>query len=362
VRLETLEENDMRKTLCGAAAVLGIVAGLATNEALAQNKTLTISSWGGAFQKAQKEAWFGIVEKELGVTIKEDNTQGIADVRTQVASGKPTWDLTTQGAYSCALLEKEGRLEKFDADTIKALADIPAALGRSEYCAPQIVYSVAIGWRDKAYPGKEPPGWSALWDTTNFPGQRSIRKHPIYALEQALIADGVPMDKLYPLDVDRAFKKLEQLKPHVLVWWSSGAQSAQVLKDGEVDMVAAWNGRIQAVEGEPEGKGGKIKTTFNQQILVSDSWMIPKGAPNKELAMKALQIMSRPEVNARISLFINYAPSNDKSYDTGVIPQDKLSGLPNSPENFKKGFIQDVSWWVNNADEMVKRFDAFLQK
>ena len=119
----------------------------------------------------------------------------------------------------------------------------------------QIVYSVAIGWREKAFPGKVPPGWAAFWDTKNFPGQRSLRKHPIYALEMALIADGVPMDKLYPIDVDRAFKKLEELKPHVLVWWSSGAQSAQVLKDGEVDMVAAWNGRIQALETEPRGQG-----------------------------------------------------------------------------------------------------------
>jgi putative spermidine/putrescine transport system substrate-binding protein len=349
---------------CGGAVSLACAALLfAAPQAVGQDKkTLTISSWGGAFQKAQKEAWFGIVEKELNVVIKEDNTSGIADVRTQVASGKPTWDLTTQGAYTCALLEKEGRLEKFDAETTKALADIPTTLGRSEHCAPQIVYSVAIGWRDKAYPGKEPSGWAAFWDTKNFPGQRSLRKHPIYALEQALIADGVPMNKLYPLDVERAFKKLEQLKPHVLVWWSSGAQSAQVLKDGEVDMVAAWNGRIQALESEPEGKGGKIKTTFNQQIIVSDSWMIPKGAPNRELALKAIAIMSRPEVNARIANYINYAPSNAKAYDTGVIPKEKLPGLPNSPENFEKGFVQDVSWWVNNADAMVKRFDAFLQR
>lgn len=335
---------------------------LATPALAQEKKILTISSWGGAFQKAQKEAWFGIVEKELNVTIKEDNTSGIADVRTQVASGRPTWDLTTQGAYSCKLLEKEGRLETFDADTMKALADIPTSLGRSEHCAPQIVYSVAIGWREKAFPGKEPPGWAAFWDVKGFPGQRSVRKHPIYALEMALIADGVAMDKLYPIDVDRAFKKLEELKPHVLVWWGSGAQSAQVIRDGEVDMVAAWNGRIQALETEPEGKGGKIKTTFNQQILVSDHWMIPKGAVNKDLAMKAIAIMSRPEVNARISNYINYAPSNSKSYDTGVIPKEKLAGLPNSPENVGKGFIQDNDWWVANADAMVKRFDAFLQK
>ncbi len=351
----------MRNVLLAVVAVTGSVLGLGVTDAVAQKKTLTISSWGGAFQKAQKEAWFGIVEKELDVVIKEDNTSGVADVRAQVASGKPTWDLSTQGAYSCALLQKEGRLEPLSPEAIAASADVPASL-KSDHWVSQIVYSVAIGWRDKAYPGKEPPGWEAFWDTKNFPGQRSIRRHPIYALEMALIADGVPMDKLYPLDVDRAFKKLEQVKPHVLVWWNSGAQSAQVLKDGEVDMVAAWNGRIQALETEPEGKGGKIKTTFNQQILVSDCWLVPKGAPNKDLAMKAIAIMMRPEVNARISLFINYAPSNLKGFDAGVIPKEKLAGLPNSPENVKKGFIQSVDWWVANADEMVKRFDAFLQK
>lgn len=351
----------MRKVLVGAAVLMSAVVGLGTPVAFAQQKTLTISSWGGAFQKAQREAWFNLVEKELGVTIKEDNTSGIADVRAQVASGKPTWDLSTQGAYTCALLEKEGKLEKFDAPTLAITKDVPADL-RSDYWVSQIVYSVAIGWREKAFGGKKPTGWAAFWDTKNFPGQRSVRRTPIYNLEMALIADGVPMDKLYPLDVDRAFKKLEQLKPSVLVWWNSGAQSAQVLKDGEVDMVSAWNGRIQAIQSEPEGKAGKIGVTFDEQILVSDCWLIPKGAPNRELALKAIQIMMRPEVNARISLFINYAPSNGKSYGTGVIPADKLPGLPNSPENIKKGFVQSVDWWVANADEMAKRFDAFLQK
>jgi putative spermidine/putrescine transport system substrate-binding protein len=351
----------MRKVLVGVAVLISAAVGLGTPVAFAQQKTLTISSWGGAFQKAQREAWFNLVEKELGVIIKEDTTSGVADIRAQVASGKPTWDLSTQGAYSCALLQKEGKLEKFDAPTLAVNADVPADL-RSDYWVSQIVYSVAIGWREKAFGGKKPTGWSAFWDTKNFPGQRSVRRHPIYALEMALIADGVPMDKLYPLDVDRAFKKLEQLKPNVLVWWNSGAQSAQVLKDGEVDMVSAWNGRIQAIQSEPEGKAGKIGVTFDEQILVSDCWLIPKGAANKDLAMKAIAIMMRPEVNARISNFINYAPSNSKSYDTGVIPKDKLSGLPNSPENIKKGFFQSVDWWVNNSDEMVKRFDAFLQK
>ncbi|MEQ1616189.1 MAG: extracellular solute-binding protein, partial [Hyphomicrobiaceae bacterium] len=196
----------MKKLWLGVLAAGCATALFEAPSAVAQDKkVLTISSWGGAFQKAQKEAWFGIVEKELGVTIKEDTTSGVADVRAQVASGKPTWDLSTQGAYSCALLEKEGKLEKLDEATLKIAADVPADL-RTEYWVSQIVYSTAIGWREKAYGDKKPTGWAAFWDVKNFPGQRSLRRHPIYALEMALIADGVPMDKLYPLDVDRAFK------------------------------------------------------------------------------------------------------------------------------------------------------------
>ena len=198
----------MRKILYAVALIAAADAYICQPANAQEKKVLTISSWGGAFQKAQREAWFNLVEKELGVTIKEDNTSGVADVRAQVASGKPTWDLSTQGAYSCALLEKEGKLEKLDAATIAAGADVPANL-KSDHWISQIVYSVAIGWREKAFGDKKPAGWAAFWDTKNFPGQRSVRRHPIYALEMALIADGVPMDKLYPLDVDRAFKKLE---------------------------------------------------------------------------------------------------------------------------------------------------------
>lgn len=348
----------MHRTIWGAVALLSTGLSLGMPQASAQ-QSITVSSWGGAFQKAQREAWFNVVEKELGITIKEETTSGIADVRAQVASGRPTWDLSTQGAYTCALLEKEGKLEKLD----PAIVSDPgvAANLKSDSWISQMVYSVAIGWRQKAF-DKAPTGWAAFWDTKNFPGQRSMRRHPIYNLEAALIADGVPMDKLYPLDVDRAFKKLAEVKPHVLVWWASGAQSAQVLQDGEVDMVGAWNGRVQAAMGDKAAKAGELAITFDQQMLVSDCWLIPKGAPNKDLAMKAIAIMMRPDVQARLPLFINYAPANTKAFDTGIIPKEKLADLPNSPENVNKGFVLSVDWWVKNTDEMVKRFDAFLQQ
>ena len=244
----------VRSVVAGAGAFAAIAMACSV-PSLAQ-QSLTISSWGGAFQKAQREAWFNIVEKELGITVKEDTTSGIADIRAQVASGRPTWDLSTQGNHTCGILQKEGKLEKLDPAIVND-AGVPKDL-KTEYWISQIVYSVAIGWRTKAFGDKKPTGWAAFWDTKNFPGQRSMRRHPIYNLEAALIADGVPTDKLYPLDVDRAFKKLEELKPHVLVWWNSGAQSAEILQDGEVDMVGAWNGPIQAAMKEKDSKGGPL--------------------------------------------------------------------------------------------------------
>lgn len=348
-----------RSWLLMAATCLAVVG---AETATAQQKSITISSWGGAFQKAQREAWFNTVEKELGITIKEETTQGVQDVRAQVASGKPTWDLTTQGYSTCALLEKEGRLEKLDPAIVND-PGVPKDL-KSDYCMSQIVYSVAIGWRKnaKGFGDKQPKGWDSFWNVKDFPGQRSMRRHPIYNMEAALIADGVPMDKLYPLDVERAFKKLASLKPHVGVWWNSGAQSVQVMQDGEVEMVGAWNGRIQAAMADKEGRGGPLAITFDQQMLVSDAWMMPKGAPNKELAMKALAIMMRPDSQATISKHINYAPANTKGYDTGIITPEMAANLPNSPQNIGKGFFLSVDWWVKNQDEMIKRFDAFLQQ
>lgn len=339
----------------GTAALLGSVLLLDPVPAKAEG-TLTIASWGGAYQQAQRDAWFDVVEKELGITIKEDTTSGVADVRAQVASGSPTWDIVQQGNYSCAMLEKEGMVEKLDPAIleIEGIADNM----KGEGWIANIVYSAALAWNDAKYSDNKPDEWADLWDIESFPGERTLRRSPVYNLEAALIADGVPMDQLYPLDVERAFKKLEEVKPHVAVWWSSGAQSAQVLNDGEVDMAVIWNGRAQDLAAQ----GAEIGITFNQQMLLADCWVVPKGAPNRDLAMKAIEIMSRAEVQARIALYINYGPANVKAFETDVIAPDIAAGLPSAPENAAKGFVLDANYWAGHLDELTRDFDLFIQQ
>ena len=343
----------MKHTRKAATAVATLA--LMASPALAQ-ETLTIASWGGAYQEAQRKAWFDVVEEELGIKILEDTTSGVADVRVQVASGSPTWDLVQQGNYSCAILDKEGNTEKLD----KSVLDVPGIPDsmKGEGWISNLVYGAVQAWNDERYPDEKPNGWADFWDTENFPGPRSMRRSPVYNLEAALIADGVPMDELYPLDVDRAFKKLEEIRDDVAVWWSSGAQSAQVLQDGEVDMALLWNGRAQSIADE----GAPVSITFDQQMVLTDCWVIPKGAKNKDLAMKAIEIMSRPEVQARIANYINYGPANSDAFETGVIPEDVAKGLPSHPDNVAKGFVLAADYWAQNLDELTQRFDLFIQE
>ena len=134
-----------------------------------------------------------------------------------------------------------------------------------------------------------------------FPGRRALRNHPIATLEAALMADGVAPDKLYPLDVDRAFRKLEEIKPDITVWWTSGAQSAQLLNDGEVDMVMAWNGRVSALVNE----GAKVGFTYNQGVLQSTSLCILKDAPNLATAVRFLNEAVDPVNQANLPLHID---------------------------------------------------------
>lgn len=335
---------------------LAVTSVMATPTSASAQETLTIASWGGAYQKAQRDAWFDVVEKELGIKIKEDTTAGIADVRAQVASGSPTWDLVQQGNYSCAILDKEGKTEKLD-PAILAIEGIPANM-KGEGWISNLVYAAAIAWNDEKYPDKKPESWADMWDTKTFPGGRTLRRSPVYTLESALLADGVPMDKLYPLDTERAFKKLGEIKDSVTAWWASGAQSAQLLKDGEVDMATIWNGRAEALAQE----GAPISLTLNQQMILTDCWVVPKGAKNKDLAMKAVAIMSRPDVQARIALYINYGPANADAYKTGIIKPDVAAKLPSAPDNAKKGFVLDANFWADNLDELTKQFDLFIQE
>ena len=337
-----------RLTLATAASVIALLAGGAIAE-----DSVTFASWGGAYQKAQRAALLTPAEELLGVNILEDTLTGLAEVRAQVRAGAVTWDVVDLELDSCVRAAQEGLLEPLDYSIVSSDGFEDAAF--AEHWIAVIYFSTVLAYSTEAYGNNPPQSWDDFWDVETFPGARAMQKDPSANVEIALIADGVPLDEVYPIDMDRAFAKLDEIKPHIEVWWSSGAQSAQLMKDGEVEMATIWNGRMDAAMAD----GAQGDYTYNGGIASMDCLAIPKGSENVDVAMKVLAAMVTPELQANIPLHINYGPTNSGAFALGRITDEMAARSPSAPANLKNQVIVRAEWWAENGEALQERWDAW---
>ncbi|WP_395016261.1 ABC transporter substrate-binding protein [Dongia sp.] len=345
-----------KRRILGAATALTVWAALATGSAQAED-SITVASWGGSYQEAQTKAFFKPTADALGITIKEDTTNGLDDVRLQVTGNAVKWDLVELGSEECARGTKEGLFEKLDYSQIDA-SGIDPKLVNPDWVGITY-YSVVLIYRTDVYKDAGPKTWADFWNVEKFPGRRALSgAMTSETLTVATLADGVPMDKVFPLDIDRALKSLDKIRPHINAWWSSGAQAMQLVKDGEVDMASIWNGRASTLKAE----GAPIAFSYDQGVLSADCMVIPKGAKNKDLAMKALAMFLKPEIQANLPLYIANGPVNLKAFDTGKIPADKVAGITSAPDNAKQQVLLDPVFWGEHLVEATEKLNNLIQQ
>lgn len=337
------------------AATGALVKPLSPLIARAQGRQLVVCSWGGAYQEAQRKSMFEPFEKESGIKIVEASPTDYGKLKAMVLSKNVEWDLVDVGDRMVTAGAKDGLLEPMDYQLIDTRDVFPQVV--QKYGLGTIYYSTILAYSTKKYPsGNHPKSWAEFWDVKRFPGPRTIRNNPIDNLEFALMADGVPTDKIYPLDVERAFKSLDRIKKQITVWWTTGAQPAQLLADGEVDLATAWNGRIATIIQQ----GAKAGIEWNQGKLQWDSWVIPKGSRNKDGAMKFIAFATQPKIQAAITKYIPYGPVNKKAFD--VIDPTVAKDLPTHPENAKRQLMVDTIYWGQNLTALAEKWNAWFIK
>jgi putative spermidine/putrescine transport system substrate-binding protein len=333
------------------------ITAFSVGQASAQG-SVTFSSWGGAFQEAQGEAFLRPAEEQLQITINEDSHTGLAAIKTQVLSGNVYWDLVDLSTTDCQRGAQQDLWEELDYDLIPNAKDLEDQFTQPTWVG-QITYSTVLGWNESTVGDKVPQNWAEFFDAKAFPGKRTMRNSARESLEIALLADGVSPDELYPLDVDRAYKKLEEIKPHVSTWWSSGAQSAQLLADGSVDYAALWNGRVQAAIND----GAAAGYHWNRPLLQVECLVVPKGAPNGELAMKVINVILDPQNQARLATLIPYGPINPKAYGTDALSEKQAADLPSSPKHMKDSIVVSPEFWTSpEGEEALARWARFVQQ
>ena len=278
---------DRRSVLAGGLAAV-TASSLVFRQAFAA-EALTVADPGGAWTPACDDAFVKPFQKEAGVSINHIAREHYpsVEIKANVETKSYTWDAVIATDADVYELAPQNLLEPLDwsgedMGQIMEAARKPGWMG-------QDTYATVICYRTDKYKDNGPKNWADFWNVQKFPGRRAMHKHPI--------------------DMDRAFKKLDQIKPHVDVWWTGGAQTTQMLQSGEVDILPTWNARAQIVVEA----GGPVAISWDQGIYALEGWVVPKGCPKAELAKKFIKYCANAKRQAEFVSKLAYGPTNPKA-------------------------------------------------
>lgn len=342
----------IKPVLTSAALSIGLIGQVHAAE-------MTVVNFGGANGNAQKSAYIEPFEKSTGTKVVMVEYNGeLAKVKAMVETKRVSWDVVEVEAGVIGRACEEGLLEKIDFSKIGKKSDfMPEAI--NECGVGTFVWSTVLAY-DADKLKTAPTGWADFWNVKKFPGKRAMRKGARYNLEFALMADGVPTKDVYKVlatkaGVERAFKKLDELKPHIQ-WWEAGAQPPQFLVAGDVVMTTAYNGRIDSAQRE----GKNLKVVWAGSIYDLDYWAIPKGSPNKAAAEKFIALASSPEAQKNYATKIAYGPVNKNAMK--LLDAKVQANLPSSEKNSKDAVENNLKFWTDHGEDLEQRFTAWAAK
>jgi len=348
-------------------AALSLGAGLAINAA-AQERQLTIMVGGGTQGEAIVKAYVEPFEKETGIKVRVIRDQvSTSKVALQHRTGTIDFDLGGTTPSGAILLQRRGMLQDIDYSRLdQALMDRLAPSSKE----PWGVEIFSYGWLLGVDTSRIPPGsplpqsWADFWDVEKFPGRRTLQNAELgiqTPLEEALLADGVPVDQLYPLDVDRAFRSLDKIKPHIRTWWKVGSEQMQLFRSGGIAMGMGYDGRFtQLIDA-----GRPIHMVWNQYKRTGLYWVIPDGAKNIAEAHEFISFSSRAERQAEFATMTGYGPTNPDAFN--FIPEDVAKKLATYPANTKNSYVMNTEWYVeigpdgkSNAERLTQRWNEWI--
>ena len=317
----------------------------------AQAKVLHINSYGGVLESSWMKAFSAPFTAASGVEVKAVPPVSFAKLKAQVRSKNWEWDLTNLGDNEFAQAVHEGLLEKVDTSIVPVGKLAPGMV--TDFGIKSYTLGTNIVYRKDKFPGGGPQSWADFWDVKKFPGDRCLFDRSFTCLAFALLADGVPPDKLYPMDVDRAFKSMDRIKKHIKVWWTQGTQSQQLIRN-EVDMIGMWSARaIDSIES-----GVPLELVWNGAETYSSNWCVPKGNPNVKLAWQFIATAVEAKNQAEFTKLLPYGPSNPEALP--LIPEKTLRLTPSWPDNARQSFRHDPVWLAPRLAEIRERWSQWI--
>lgn len=362
--------GGLRPSMLIAAAALFICA--SATSMLGQEKSLTIASWGGAYAQSQQIAYYRPFEKKTGVSITlvyHGGKPALLGKGREYRFGN--WDVVDLSADALETGCRDGLLEPISKSDLASAKDGTSAskdflTGALHECGvASVAWSSMIVFDKRAFKDKAPKSAADFFDLKNYPGKRALKSGARYTLELALLADGVAPAKVYAelgskTGLERALKKLQSIEKHI-VWWKRSDEPLKLLREGEVAMATAFNGRAF---GSMVADNRALQMLWDGQVYTMDSWAIPKSSKNKQAAMKFISFATSPERLAHQARWFPYGPSRKSAVELvgnhAEIKMKMAAYLPTSKANLKRALQVDAQWWLQNEEAVEKKFSTWL--
>ncbi|MCX7646665.1 MAG: ABC transporter substrate-binding protein [Rhodobacteraceae bacterium] len=348
-----------RRDFAAALALIagGAALGMPARRAQAQAGELVFVNWGGDASTAYDTAYGQPFFEATGIRVRQDGsgpTEGA--IAAQFESGRPAWDIVDADPFSAEALGKKGMMEPIDY-TVVDRGKMRPGFGW-DHSASTYFYSYILAY-DAAKFGDDPPKSMAdFFDVEKYPGKRSMYKWGAGMWEAALLADGVPRDQLYPLDLARAHAKIAAIKEHVVAFWGGGSESQSILLNGEASMALVWSTRAKLIE---QDSGGDISFTWADGLIAPGAMAVIKGNPGgREAAMQFIAFAQDPERQVVMFRMIGQGPANPAA--DALLPPEEARYNPVDPANFAQQIPLDMPWYEANyaaaLDEYLKIISA----
>ncbi|RWO48412.1 MAG: ABC transporter substrate-binding protein [Mesorhizobium sp.] len=336
-----------RRQFIATMATGTLAAPFIVRNARAATNSLVFVTWGGNYRTAIEESIVKPFMAETGVSVQIIDTPDLAKIKAQVQTGNVQWDVFDAINWQAFFGTSQGLWEELD----PALFDAPdLVIPARPDAAPFYNAMGVVAWDANRTPdGKHPTTFAEYFDIEKFPGRRTLRNRASETLEMALLADGVPAAELYPLDLDRAFKKLDTIRSSVVKWVTATPETITLVQRGEADFTYSYPSRVNAA-GEP------MSCSFEQTMSQEEYLTVLKGAPNKENAFKFVSFATRPEVQAATMEKLVLAPVSRKGFDILSPAARKWIKNTEAPTNTPI----NGAWWGENLGAIDRRFKEWV--
>ncbi|PTM40031.1 ABC transporter substrate-binding protein [Bosea sp. 124] len=343
-----LHGASRRDLLKLSAAAIATVA--APSVLRAQAGEIVFASWGGSWEAAMREAWFKPFTQKTGIGVRTVSGNAYGRIQAMVEAGKTEWDVVEVLPDFQWIGAEKKLLEPIDFNLVDKTPIMAGADLVTPYSVPQVLFSRLIAYNKKLSPA--PKSFADIFDTKKFPGKRAFYSKANGAfLEAALLADGVAPSALYPLDIERALKKLSTIRDDIL-FYETNAQAEQFVTDGQAVIGLIPDGRALSAQKN----GAPIEIAYDLSFLTWSAMVVPKGAPRAKQAMEFLAYTLTPDAQAAIAKAYTYGPVVPKAFD--MIPAERAAILSGGPQ-MKNAVIMGEKWWGANLAAATEKVNAW---